>query len=248
MARVRIGAGTVNAHSVRGLLDAGWTGLEFLNLVPGTFGGAVALNAGTKEAELSERLVCVEWCRPVADEMAFERVDADALSMSYRDADVPDDAVVVCGDVVVEQGDVEAARQHMQQDRARRDDTQPYKLASWGSTFANPPGDYAGRLIDEVGLKGRQVGDAVISQDHANFLVNRGEATARDLLTLMALARHRVRDAYEIELRPEVRFVGFDGMAKLEAMEAELAEDDEDETSGPGSADSTSAMRSRFSR
>lgn len=231
-ARIRVGAGTVNAHLVRELLAGGWTGLEFLKLVPGTFGGAVALNAGTKEAELAERLDAVEWCRPNDGESGraaserghFQRVDADRLNMSYRYAEIPEGAVIVAGEAIVERGDVERARERMEADRERRDETQPYKLASWGSTFANPPDDYAGRLIDEAGLKGRRLGGARISEHHANFFINEDDATADDLLSLMALARVRVREKFGVTLRPEVRFVGFDGMSRLRELESRWRE------------------------
>lgn len=215
---VRVGGGVVNAHLVRGLLDAGWVGAEFLRLVPGTFGGAVAMNAGTKEAELESLLVDADLVVP--DEgTAAETYAADELDLRYRHSDLPEGAVVVSGRVRVERGDVEEARRAMEADRERRDETQPYKLASAGSTFANPEDDYAGRLIDEAGLKGASVGGARISETHANFFINEDDATAEDFLRLMARARRRVRDEYGVELRPEVTFVGFDGMARLEEYE-----------------------------
>jgi UDP-N-acetylmuramate dehydrogenase len=223
-AEVCVGAGCVNAHLVRGLLDEGWVGTEFLRLVPGTFGGAVAMNAGTKEAELAEILADAELMVSTPDgEVVERRLTADSLSLAYRHSDLPEGAIVTGGRIEVQRGDVERARRKMEHDRERRDETQPYKLASAGSTFANPEDDYAGRLIDEAGLKGERVGGARISETHANFFINEDDdATCEDFLRLMALARVRVREKFDIELRPEVTFVGFDGFRRLHAYEQEL--------------------------
>ncbi|MFB6262571.1 MAG: UDP-N-acetylmuramate dehydrogenase [Bradymonadaceae bacterium] len=219
-ASVRVGAGTVNAHLVRGLHDEGLVGAEFLSLVPGTFGGAVAMNAGTGRGELSDVLRRVRVLVPGSGEGIVEReLEPDEIDLGYRHSDLPDGAVVVSGVVEVQRGDVEAARREMREDRHRRDRTQPYKQPSVGSTFANPEDDYAGRLIDEAGLKGEQVGGVRISEEHANFFVNEGGGTAEEFLRLMARARSRVRQEFGVELRPEVRFVGFDGRERLREYE-----------------------------
>lgn len=224
---VEVSAGTVNAHLVRGLLDEGWVGAGFLHLIPGTFGGAVALNAGTKEKELREILESAHLA--VRDDdgrcWRFGQRSPDELEMSYRYCELPEAAVVVGGRIRVRRGDVDEARERMDADKQRRDETQPYRLASVGSTFANPEDDYAGRLIDEAGLKGETVGGAKISELHANFLINESDATSADFLRLMALARHRVRQDFETTLRPEVRFVGFDGFEQLRYYEQQLERD-----------------------
>ncbi|MGM0556252.1 MAG: UDP-N-acetylmuramate dehydrogenase [Myxococcota bacterium] len=209
---VSIGAGAVNAHIVRGLHAQGWVGAEFLALVPGTFGGAVVMNAGTKHGELAEVLVDAE---VLEADGSLRRMTPAELGFRYRHSDLEDDSMVVAGRIRVRQGDVDEARAMVKEDRDHRNETQPYRYASVGSTFANPDGDWAGRLIDEVGLKGRAQGDARISDLHANFFINDGEATAEDFLTLMALARAKVREQFGIELRPEVQFVGFDGWTRL---------------------------------
>ena len=227
-AEIDVGAGAINAHLARGLLSDGWVGAEFLTLIPGTFGGAVALNAGTKEQELQSILESTWLAIPDRQRRCWdiERVTPDALSMSYRYSELPDGAIVVGGRIRVRQGDVEAARQRMDDDKERRNETQPYRLASVGSTFANPDGDYAGRLIDEAGLKGTTIGGAKISELHANFFINESDATSDDFLRLMALARYRVRRDFGLELRPEVRFVGFDGDRRLSDFEEQLERND----------------------
>jgi UDP-N-acetylmuramate dehydrogenase len=191
-ALVTIGAGTVNAHLVRGLLEEGWIGMEFLVLVPGTFGGAVTMNAGTREKELSSNLRRVELFAP--DEPGMVTVlDASQIEISYRHTALPKHSIVTGGTVEVHRGDVNAARERVQADKDRRNETQPYRLASVGSTFANPEGDFAGRLIEAVGLKGHRIGGARISPLHANFFINEGDASAEDFLRLMATASSRAQ-------------------------------------------------------
>ena len=223
---MQIGAGAVNAHSVRAMHRNDWVGAEFLALIPGTFGGAVALNAGTKDAELSEVLLDVDLLVPEAatGEWVRRTLTPAELGLSYRHSELPAGAIVVGGRIRVNRGDVDRAREHLRADKARRNRTQPYKLASVGSTFANPEGDYAGRVIEEVGLKGHAIGGARISELHANFFINEDGATADDFLQLMALARAKVRRRFDLELRPEVRFVGFDGLEKLLAYEHKFEE------------------------
>lgn len=219
---VRVGAGVVNAHLVRGLLKEGWIGMEFLALIPGTFGGAVAMNAGTRETELSQILRHVHLVVP-SEPRKVSTVTPDRLHMAYRHSKLPETgSVVVGGGISVRRGDVDAASVRVKDDKDRRNRTQPYRLASVGSTFANPEGDYAGRLIDEVGLKGVRQGGARISDLHANFFINEEDASAEDFIRLMARARHEVRQAFDVELRPEVQFVGFDGWALMRQFEEEL--------------------------
>lgn len=220
-ATVSIGAGALNAHLVRGLLKDGWTGMEFLVLIPGTFGGAVTMNAGTREKDLASVLRRVELFAP--HEPGMVRVlDATQIEISYRHTSLPEGSIVTGAEICVQRGDTDAAWERVRADKERRNQTQPYRLASVGSTFANPEGDFAGRLIEAVGLKGQAVGGARISPLHANFFINEEGATAEDFIRLMAMARVRVRQRFGIELRPEVRFVGFDGWAKLQATEQEV--------------------------
>ncbi len=181
------------------------------------------MNAGTRETELSEILRHVDLIVP-SEPRTVSTVTPDRLHMAYRHSKLPETgSVVVGGGISVRRGDVDAASVRVKEDKDRRNRTQPYRLASVGSTFANPEGDYAGRLIDEVGLKGHREGGARISELHANFFINEESATSDDFLKLMARARHEVREAFGVELRPEVQFVGFDGWTRMLEIEAELA-------------------------
>jgi len=182
----------------------GLVGMEFIAGIPGTLGGAVAMNAGTQIGEMKDVVHRVELA--TADGAGF--VDAAALGFAYRTCRLPPGAVVTRVELALRQGDVAASEAAMQADRDRRRRTQPLDRPNFGSTFRNPPGDYAGRLIEAVGLKGHRIGGALWSDVHANFVVNAGGATARDVLGLLNLARSRVKERFGIALETEVRLLG----------------------------------------
>jgi UDP-N-acetylmuramate dehydrogenase len=188
----------IRAHAL------GKVGMEFVAGIPGTLGGAVAMNAGTRVGEMKDVVGRVELA--TADGIGF--VDAERLGFAYRTCRLPPGAVVTRVEFALRDGDVAESERIMQEDRDRRRRTQPLDKPTFGSTFRNPPGDFAGRLIEEVGLKGHRIGNAVWSPVHANFVSNLGGATARDVLALVNLARSRVRDRFGVELETEVRLVG----------------------------------------
>jgi UDP-N-acetylmuramate dehydrogenase len=162
------------------------------------------MNAGTRVGEMKDVVTRVELA--TADGAGF--VPAAALAFGYRQARLPAGAVVTRLEVELREGDVAESERVMQDDLARRRRTQPYDRPTFGSTFTNPPGDYAGRLIEAAGLKGHRVGNATWSDVHANFVSNLGGATARDVLALVKLARSRVKERFGIVLETEVRLVG----------------------------------------
>ncbi len=182
----------------------GLTGMEFIAGIPGTLGGAVAMNAGTRIGEMRDVVSRVELA--TAEGTGF--VPAGELGFGYRTCRLPPGAVVTRLEVQLRRGDVAASQAVMREDRDRRRRTQPLDRPTFGSTFTNPPGDHAGRLIEAVGLKGHRVGNATWSDVHANFIVNLGGATAADVLALIRLARARVEEGYGIRLETEVRFLG----------------------------------------
>lgn len=177
-------------------------GAEFLAGVPGTIGGAVTMNAGTKNGECMSRVVAIEvattdgvgWVAP--------------FSYRYRHTEVPAGAVITRARFRLPLGDVAASQAAMDADLGYRKRTQPLSQPNFGSVFTNPPGHHAGALIERVGLKGHTIGGAQISTLHANWIVNLGQATAHDITSLMALAQTRVREAHGVELTPEVKRIG----------------------------------------
>jgi len=182
----------------------GLVGAEFSAGIPGTLGGATAMNAGTRLGEMKQVLTRVELA--TADGAGF--VEAAALRLAYRHSELPAGALVTRVECRLRPGDVAASRAAMEADVATRRRTQPLTQPTFGSTFWNPPGRFAGQLIEAVGLKGHREGGAVFSEVHANFIVNLGTATARDVLSLIRLARGRVEERFGVRLETEVRPLG----------------------------------------
>jgi len=202
--RLVLSAGAPVTRLVQRATAAGLTGCEFASGIPGTLGGATAMNAGTRIGEMKEVVERVE----VATPEGLRWVPAAELEYAYRTCRLPPGAVITRVGFRLRRGDVAASRAAMDADREHRRRTQPLNWPTWGSTFRNPPGDHAGRLVEAVGLKGHRVGNAMWSDLHANFVVNLGGATARDCLALIRLARERVRERFGVELELEVRLAG----------------------------------------
>jgi len=202
--RLVLSAGAPSSRLVAWAQKLGLVGCEFAAAIPGTLGGLVAMNAGTRAGPRPSSRRRVE----LATAGGAGWLDAAALEFAYRTCRLPPGAVVTRLELELREGDVAASRAAMEADVARRRATQPLDRPTFGSTFRNPPGEFAGRLIEAVGLKGHRVGGAAWSNVHANFIVNLGGAAARDVLDLIGLARGRVRERFGIELEPEVRLVG----------------------------------------
>ena len=204
--RFCVGAGVPLSSVVQEAFRRCLSGLEFAVGTPGTVGGALRMNAGTREQGIASQVVSVTTLSP---RTGLVRREASDITWGYRSSSfAPDDVIVEC-ELSVKPADPYLLRGKMEASHTRRKKTQPLTLPSCGSVFKNPEGASAGQLIEAVGLKGAQSGDAQISEVHANFIVNRGNATARDVLELINLARSKVYEAYGIELQPEVRFLGF---------------------------------------
>ena len=194
-AEVWLGAATPVPGLVRRAQKAGLSGLEGVLGVPAVLGGAIAMNAGTRFGEMSDTLREVE----VLVNGSVERLPADALDLRYRHARLPEDGLLLRARLALTPSTPERVAATMRTvDAARKG--QP-KNKSAGCAFKNPVGDSAGRLIDAAGLKGLRVGDAMISHEHGNFVVNLGAATAADVLALLDEVRRRVGVPLELEWR-----------------------------------------------
>jgi UDP-N-acetylmuramate dehydrogenase len=202
--RLVLSAGGPTSRLVARAQEHGLVGCEFVAGIPGTLGGTVAMNAGTRTGEMKDVVRRVE----LATAEGSGWVHATERAFGYRTARIPAGGVITRLEVELRQGDVQASAAAMREDVARRRATQPLGQPTFGSTFRNPPGDHAGRLIEAVGLKGHRIGGALWSDVHANFVVNAGGATARDVLGLVNLARSRVKERFGVTLETEVRLLG----------------------------------------
>ncbi len=183
----------------------GLGGLEFLAGIPGTVGGAVAMNAGAFGEEVESVIKSIQ---VLTSEGKLTTKHRSELAFSYRNLSLPEKSIVVRASFRYERKSREMVSRIVSDYLKRRKATQPLEYPSAGSIFRNPLNDYAGRLIEQVGLKGKKVGGAMISPKHANYIVNTGEAKAEDVLSLMGLTRQKVKEDTGIELETEIRIIG----------------------------------------
>jgi UDP-N-acetylmuramate dehydrogenase len=203
--RLFAGAGLPLSKLLHCCRKQGLGGLEFLAGIPGTVGGAVAMNAGAWGKETAGAVQEIRIMVPSGEVITMNHSE---LSFSYRHLLLPQGAVIATAVFRCSPETPAAVSERLQHYMALRKSKQPLEYASAGSVFKNPPKDYAGRLIEMVGLKGCRVGGAMISPKHANFIVNTGGARASDVLALMEMARRKVKADTGIELEPEMRVVG----------------------------------------
>ncbi|MBI5599861.1 MAG: UDP-N-acetylmuramate dehydrogenase [Deltaproteobacteria bacterium] len=201
------GAGVMLAGLLKECEEKGLGGLEFACSIPGTVGGAVVMNAGAYGGEMKDVVEGVEVLNRKGKK-GF--LTASEIDFSYRATGLPKDAIVIRAHLKFERKDPAAIAAKIKEFRKKREETAAVKYPSAGSVFKNHGLEPAGRLIEEAGLKGCSVGDARISDAHANYIVNAGGARARDVLGLMALVRDRVYSTRGIVLEPEIKVVGED--------------------------------------
>jgi UDP-N-acetylmuramate dehydrogenase len=205
--RVHAESGASLGSIARRAVERGWSGLEWAATVPGTIGGAVVGNAGAHGGDMAGSLEVAEILQR---DMQVDTWPVSRLDYAYRDSWLkrnPGQAVVLSATLRLEVATPEEAKAEMRAFIEHRQRTQP-PGASMGSMFKNPKGDYAGRLIDEAGLKGYRSGAAQISELHGNFFINEGGASAADVWNLIQTAHARVREQFDIELELEVELIG----------------------------------------
>ncbi|MBK5264180.1 MAG: UDP-N-acetylmuramate dehydrogenase [Alphaproteobacteria bacterium] len=203
--RVRAGAAAMGISVASAARDAGIAGLEFLRGIPGTVGGAVRMNAGAYGREASNILV---ECTLVLRDGRVETWEADRLGYSYRHSELPEESIVVEALFEGVLGDPAAIGAEMDRIAAEREASQPLRSRTGGSTFKNPDGDKAWRLIDEAGCRGLTRGAAQVSEKHCNFLLNLGGATSADIEALGEDVRDRVKDKTGVTLQWEIQRIG----------------------------------------
>ncbi len=199
-------AGALMSKVASTALKAGLTGFEALAGIPGTIGGGIYMNAGAYGSELKDVLKNVTYINRNND---IVTVDADELDLSYRHSIFEENGGIVVGCCLeLAHGLPEMITEKMKDFAQRRRDKQPLEMPSAGSTFKRPEGYFAGALIQEAGLMGYSVGGAQVSEKHAGFVVNKGNATAEDVLTLISDVQRIVKEKTGVELEPEVKRLG----------------------------------------
>jgi UDP-N-acetylmuramate dehydrogenase len=202
---LRAGAGVTCAKVARVTAKQGLTGAEFLAGIPGTMGGALAMNAGAFGDETWSLVTAVETIDRTGQ--LHTRLPTE-YRVGYRSVEGMADEWFVAAHLSLQQGDSGKAQAAIRDLLAQRGATQPTSQYSCGSVFRNPPGDHAARLIESAGLKGMQQGGAQVSEKHANFIINTGNASAADIETLINQVQGCVEQLYDVRLETEVRIVG----------------------------------------
>ncbi len=204
--RIRAGAGTKLSHLARRAMEAGLSGLEFAGGIPGSFGGAVFMNAGAYGGEMRQVIETVDVLTADGRELS---IPGEEMDFGYRRSIVSEKGYIVLGAAVkLERKDPEEIRALMDDLAERRISKQPLNYPSAGSTFKRPEGYFAGKLIEDAGLKGFRTGGAMVSEKHCGFVINAGGATAADVRAVMAHVQEEVERTAGVRLEPEVRLIG----------------------------------------
>jgi UDP-N-acetylmuramate dehydrogenase len=204
-AAVRAGAAVPFKKLVYDAVERGFEGLEFGEGIPGSLGGGLTMNAGAFGGEIGRVVECLEGVHP---EGRVEELPRARLAFQYRRLDLPSGWVITAVRLKLRRGDGAAIGERVASARERRKKNQPLGFPNAGSIFKNPPAAFAGRLLEEAGVKGLAHGDAQVSDLHANFIVNRGAATAADVHALIEEMRRRVETRSGVRLEAEVKLVG----------------------------------------
>ena len=194
--------GKIVKHAVKNNL----IGLENLNGVPGTLGGALIMNAGAWGGEISENLIHVE---VINSKSGIQKIQKKDLNFSYRQSSFNEDDILLSAKFNLKKADKDIIKENFIEAQSGRKKSQPLNKRSAGSLFKNPKNNSAGKLLDEAGLKGFSIGDAKISEKHANFFINDGDATSKDMLMLIKKAHKEVKDKFNVNLSLEVKLMGF---------------------------------------
>ncbi|MBI4632941.1 MAG: UDP-N-acetylmuramate dehydrogenase [Deltaproteobacteria bacterium] len=202
---LRAEAGASLSELVALSLREALTGMEFCTGIPGSVGGAVRMNAGAHGREIKDVLETIRLITRGGEPLEMKR---ESLTFAYRSLDLPEDSIITGASFLLKKGEKTAVEEQVAGILQARREKHPLEYRNAGSIFKNPPGIPAGRIIEELGLKGVRIGDAQISEKHANFIVNLGHAKAVDIVALIDLVIKKVKGERGIDLEPEVRIIG----------------------------------------
>ena len=204
--KIIVGAGyPLNKLALR-VSRLGFTGMEFATGIPGTIGGAVYMNAGAYKSDMGYILTSIKVLTP---DYKIKVMKNEELDFHYRSSFLQKNKDYVCLEATITliKGNSVEIMDLINERKKRRIETQPLEYPSAGSVFRNPEGDFAGRLIEEIGYKGKSVGGAKVSEKHANFIINTGSATGEDIKKLIKEIKEKIKEKYNIELKVEQEFV-----------------------------------------
>ena len=204
--KIIVGAGyKLNKLALR-VSRLGFTGMEFATGIPGTVGGAVYMNAGAYKTDMGYVLTSIKVLTP---ELEIKTMYNKELDFHYRSSFLQKNKGYICLEATITliKGDSDEIMEIIEERKKRRIESQPLEYPSAGSVFRNPEGDFAGRLIEELGYKGKSIGGAKVSEKHANFIINTGNATGEEIKKLICEIKDKVKEKYNIELKVEQEFV-----------------------------------------
>lgn len=204
--RMKVQAGAMLSAVSRRAQEAELTGLEFASGIPGTIGGAAVMNAGAYGGEMKDVIVAAD---VLTSEGEIITIPVEDMKLGYRTSIFKEKEYIVL-DVVLElqKGNGEQVRAKMAELKERRVSKQPLEYPSAGSTFKRPEGYFAGKLIQDAGLRGYRVGNAQVAEKHCGFVINRGDATAKEVIQLIRDVQRKVKDEFQVDLETEVKFMG----------------------------------------
>ena len=204
---IRCGSGALLSAVAKAAADAGLTGMECLSGIPGSIGGAVFMNAGAYGGEIKDVLRKVSVISQ--DGAHLSELDTGSLDLGYRHSILQQSGdIVLEAEFMLQPGNETEIKEKMAELKARRNEKQPVNYPSAGSFFKRPEGYFAGKLVQDADLKGVSVGGAEVSQLHSGFLINKGGATATDIIQLMRIVQAAVMERFGVMLEPEVRIIG----------------------------------------
>lgn len=205
---IKAGAGVLLKDVSEFALENSLTGFEFACGIPGSVGGAVFMNAGAYDGEIKNVVKEIE---VIDKEGNYKVLRGDEIKLGYRTSNIKDEKyIVISATFKLTPGDKGKIESRIKELTEKRESKQPLEYPSAGSTFKRPEGYFAGKLIEDSGLKGYQIGGAAVSEKHSGFIINKDNATAKDILDLIKYVQKEVKSKFGVELTPEVRILGED--------------------------------------
>lgn len=205
---IKVGVGVLLTKLSRVALENELTGFEFASGIPGTFGGAVYMNAGAYGSQIGDKIIETTY---IDDKLEIKTINKQSQEFSYRKSIFQkQNWIILSAKIQLEKGKKEEIKNKMEEYSKNRREKQPLNMPNAGSIFKRGEGFITAKLIDECGLKGYSIGDAQISELHAGFIVNKGNATAEDVLNLIQYIKHKIKEKFNIDIETEIRILGED--------------------------------------